>query len=257
VHGFPSSSYDWRRLLATAVEPPALAFDFLGFGLSEKPRDHTYTLAWQADLAEALVDRHLGGGPAFLVAHDMGTSVATELLARDLEGTLGIELAGALLFNGSIVIERASLTRAQRLLRGPLGPVAARLSNRWVFRREFAALFGPAHPLSEAEAADQWSLLTRDGGHLLGYRLVHYLDERVRYAQRWHGAVRDWAGSLAFAWGLRDPVATVAVLEAVLELRPDAPTDRFGELGHYPQIEDPVAIAASVRAAVDRSQEAA
>jgi pimeloyl-ACP methyl ester carboxylesterase len=135
--------------------------------------------------------------------------------------------------------------------------VAARLSNRWVFRREFAALFGPAHPLSEAEAADQWSLLTRDGGHLLGHRLVHYLDERVRYAQRWHGAVRDWAGSLAFAWGLRDPVATVAVLEAVLELRPDAPTDRFGELGHYPQIEDPVAIAASVRAAVDRSQEAA
>jgi pimeloyl-ACP methyl ester carboxylesterase len=257
LHGFPSSSYDWRRLLATAVEPPALAFDFLGFGLSEKPRDHTYTLGWQADLTEALVERHLGGGPAFLVAHDMGTSVATELLARDLEGSLGIGVAGALLFNGSVVIERASLTRAQRLLRGPLGPLAASLSNRWVFRREFAALFSPANPLSKAEAADQWSLLTRDGGHRLGHRLVRYLDERVRFATRWHGAVRDWAGPLGFAWGLRDPVATVAVLEALLDLRPQAPTDRFPELGHYPQIEDPGAIAASLRAAVARSGEAA
>jgi pimeloyl-ACP methyl ester carboxylesterase len=256
LHGFPSSSYDWRHLLATAEDPPALAFDFLGFGLSEKPRDHTYTLGWQADLVEALVERHLGGGPVFLVAHDMGTSVATELMARDLEGTLGIDVAGALLFNGSVVIERASLTRAQRLLRGPLGPLAARLSNRWVFRREFAALFSTAHPLSEAEAADQWSLLTHDGGHRLGHRLVHYLDERVRYAQRWHGAVRDWAGSLSFAWGLRDPVATVAVLEALLELRPPAPTDRFAELGHYPQIEDPAAIAGSLGAALTRASEA-
>jgi pimeloyl-ACP methyl ester carboxylesterase len=46
LHGFPSSSYDWRALFD--LRPPdeaTLAFDFLGFGLSEKPRDHTYTLA--------------------------------------------------------------------------------------------------------------------------------------------------------------------------------------------------------------------
>jgi pimeloyl-ACP methyl ester carboxylesterase len=257
LHGFPSSSYDWRRLLAIESERAALAFDFLGFGLSEKPRDHQYTLGWQADLAEALVEHHLAGGPVFVVAHDMGTSVATELLARDLDGTLGIDLAGVLLFNGSIVVERASLTRSQKLLRGPLGPLAARLANERVFRHEFAALFSPTHPLSEDEAADQWSLLTHDGGHRLGHRLIHYIDERVRYAERWHGAVRDWQGPLAFAWGLRDPVATVAVLEALLELRPHAPTERFPDLGHYPQIEDPAAIAGSLGSALARSAEAA
>jgi pimeloyl-ACP methyl ester carboxylesterase len=227
-----------------------LAFDFLGFGLSEKPPDHTYTLAWQADLAEDLVKRYLGGGPILCVAHDMGTSVATELLARDLEGSLGIELAGVLLFNGSIVLERASLTPSQRLLRGPLGPLAARLANERVFRREFARLFSPAHPLDDAEAADQWSLIAHDGGHRLGNRLIHYLDERVTYAERWHGALRDWPGRLAFAWGLKDPVATPAVLEALEELRPRAPVDRLSELGHYPQIENPAAIAKSVRDAL-------
>ena len=92
------------------------------------------------------MQRHLGGGPVLVVAHDMGTSVATELLARDIDGALGIQIAGALLFNGSIVLEKATLTRGQKLLRGPLGPVASVLTNERMFRREFAALFSPAHP---------------------------------------------------------------------------------------------------------------
>ena len=45
LHGFPSSSYDWKALLERETEHGALAPDFLGFGLSEKPRDHIYTLA--------------------------------------------------------------------------------------------------------------------------------------------------------------------------------------------------------------------
>jgi pimeloyl-ACP methyl ester carboxylesterase len=237
-------------MLDAAETNPVLAFDFLGFGLSEKPRDHTYTLGWQADLTEELVQRHLGGGPVFVVAHDMGTSVATELLARDIEGTLGIQIAGALLFNGSIVLERATLTRGQKLLRGPLGPLASTLMNERMFRREFGALFSPGHPLDDAEAADQWSLITHAGGRALGHKLIHYLDERVRYADRWHGAVRDWEGPLSLAWGLHDPVATDSVLDALVELRPEAPVDRLPELGHYPQIEDPAAIAGSVESAL-------
>jgi len=46
LHGFPSSSLNWRELFE--LRPGAegtLAFDCLGFGLSEKPRDHLYTLA--------------------------------------------------------------------------------------------------------------------------------------------------------------------------------------------------------------------
>ena len=110
LHGFPSSSFDWRALLAREQQHAVLAPDFLGFGLSAKPRDHVYSLFWQADLIEELVASPRPDGPVFVVAHDMGTSVATELLARDLEGRLGFELGGALLFNGSIVLDRASLT---------------------------------------------------------------------------------------------------------------------------------------------------
>lgn len=253
LHGFPSSSYDWRLLLRERGEHAVLAFDCLGFGLSDKPRRHRYSLLWQADLAEELIRRHAGDRPVFVVAHDMGTSVATELLARDLDRRLEMRLAGALLFNGSIVLERASPTPAQRLLRSRLGPLAARLTNERVFRHQFGSLFSATHPLSDDEAADQWSLICHNGGRTLGHRLIAYMDEREQHAARWHGAVRDWPGALSLAWGMRDPVATTHVLDALRELRPHAPIAELADLGHYPQLEGPARMASVLSQALRRA----
>ena len=239
LHGFPSSSYDWRRLLERLPRREALAFDFLGFGLSDKPRDHEYSLFWQADLTEEMVRRYSGGRPVYVLAHDMGTSVANELMARDIEGKLGIFIEGILLFNGSMVLEEASPTPAQRALRSRLGPLVSRLSSERFFRHQFGSVFSATHPLSAEEAADQWSLVCHNGGRTLGHRTISYMDQRETYAERWHGAIRDWNGDLDLAWGLQDPVATTAVLDAVCALRPDAMVVQMAELAHYPQVEDP------------------
>ena len=251
LHGFPSSSYDWVPALEHLEGRAALAFDCLGFGLSAKPRDHAYSLFEQAGIAEELVARLGSGRPAFVVGHDMGTSIATELIARDIEGELGFELAGVFLFNGSMIPGAASPTLGQRLLRGRLGPVAARLSSERFFRHQFGSVFSPGHPLGDEDAADQWSLIAHEGGQRLGHRLIVYMNERERFAERWYGALRDWPGKLHLAWGMLDPVATTNVLEGVRELRPHAPLTRFDDLGHYPQIEDPARLAGALEAAID------
>jgi pimeloyl-ACP methyl ester carboxylesterase len=250
MHGFPSSSYDWRRLLDLETERAALAPDFLGFGLSEKPRDHDYTLHWQADLVEELVHRHGGDRPIHLVAHDMGTSVATELMARDIQGALDMDLVGMLLLNGSMVQGAASPTLGQRILRGPLGPILSRLSSERFFRQQFGSIFSPDHPLTDEEAEDQWALLCAGGGRTLNHKTIRYMDERFRHAERWHGAIREFPKPLSIAWGMVDPVATERVLDALLELRPAAPLTRFEDLGHYPQIEDPRRVADALRVAL-------
>ena len=250
LHGFPSSSYDWRHLLDEEPKRAVLAFDCLGFGLSEKPRDTRNSLFWQTDLTEELVRRHGGGRPVFVVAHDMGTSVATELMARDLEGKLEMDLAGALLFNGSIVLERASPILGQRILRSRIGPLFSRLSSERVFRQQFGSVFSAAHPLGDEEAADQWSLICHNGGRTLGHRLISYMDQREEHAERWHGAVRDWQGELSLTWGLLDPVATTEVLAALRELRPAVPVKELPGLAHYPQLEDPGQIAAALRESI-------
>ncbi|MFI5027829.1 MAG: alpha/beta fold hydrolase [Solirubrobacterales bacterium] len=252
LHGFPSSSYDWRELLALRPHSAALAFDCLGFGLSEKPADHVYSLFWQADAAEELVGRS-ASPPVFLVAHDMGTSVATELMARDLRGELGFELAGALLFNGSMLLHLAKPTFGQHLLRSPLGGLAARLTSERTFRAQFSRVFSAEHPLSPAEAEDQWCLIAHNDGQRIGHRLIHYMGERERFTERWHGAIRDWPGPLTLTWGMRDPVARTEVLEGLRELRPGVETIELEELAHYPQIESPERIAASLDAALAAS----
>lgn len=238
LHGFPSSSYDFRSVAARLGDRRWLTLDFLGFGLSDKPRPHQYSLMEQADIVEQAV-ADSGASPVVLIAHDMGTSVATELLARDLAGELTFDLQRAVLANGSVILERASLRPAQKLLRGPLGPVAARLTNERSFRRGFARLFGASHPLSAAEADAQWALLARDGGNRILHLLCAYLDERMEFARRWHGAVRDWRKPLSFLWATDDPVATPAVLAGLRELRPAAAVVELPGIGHYPQIEVP------------------
>lgn len=243
LHGFPSSSFDWRRTLALLDGRAALAFDFLGFGLSEKPPAARYSLMEQAALAEAVVAARAGRRRVVVVAHDMGTSVATELMARDIEGRLRFDMAGVLLFNGNIIISLAALTPGQRLLRSPAGALAARLSSAPFFKREFGRLFSPSHPLTAEEAEDQWELWRRAGGHRIANRLVHYLGERTTFAERWHGAISRWPGRLELAWGLLDPVAPVRVFEGVRALRPEASAAELQGLGHYPQIEAPREIA--------------
>jgi pimeloyl-ACP methyl ester carboxylesterase len=173
----------------------------------------------------------------------MGSSVATELLARELDGKLSFKLSSALLFNASLVREQASLLWGQKLLLSRLGPLAGRLTTEFTFRRQFARIFSETRPLSAEEAADQWSLLAQRDGHRLLQRLIYYNRERVTppFADRWHGALRDWAGPLELAWAEADPICTDAVLQAVLRLRPHAHVTRLPELGHYPQIEDPTA----------------
>ncbi len=250
LHGFPSSSYDWRLLLDLETEHAAIAFDCLGFGLSDKPVDFEYTLGQQAEIAEQLVRRHAPGRPVFIVGHDMGTSVATELLARDIDGTLAMDAVGCLLFNGSMIQSAASPTLGQKLLRGPLGPLFARLSSERFFRNQFGSIFSAGHPLSDEEAADQWSLIAHGGGQRLGHKLISYMDERERLAERWYGALSDWPKPLHLAWGMQDPVATRRVLDGVLALRPNAPLTRLEDLGHYPQIERPEAILDALNAAL-------
>lgn len=251
LHGFPSSSYDWRKLLELRRDrgEAALAFDCLGFGLSAKPRDRLYTLAWQADAAEELV-RRSGSPPVFLVGHDMGTSVATELMARDLRGEAAIDLRGALLFNGSMLLHLAKPTLGQNLLRSRLGPLFARLTSERSFRAQFARVFSPGHPLSREEAADQWSLIAHEGGRRIAHLTIEYMTERERLTDRWHGAIRDWPEPLTLAWGLQDPVARVEVLRGLRSLRPGAETIELPDLAHYPQIEDPASISTALDAAL-------
>jgi pimeloyl-ACP methyl ester carboxylesterase len=253
LHGFPTCSFDWRHVLPVlGSRRRVVLFDFPGFGLSGKP-DHRYSLRRQADVAEA-VCAALGLDRVALVTHDMGDSIGGELLARDLEGVLDLEITSRVLANGSIYLEMAHLTPGQLFLlelpdaRLEPPPAGAPPDDGAAMRAALAATFSPDSPPDPGELEAQWALIARDGGQRLLPRTIRYIEDRRAEEARFTGAIERHPSPLAVVWGDRDPIAVVAMVDRLRERRSDAAVTVLGGVGHYPMIEDPARFAA---AAVD------
>ena len=117
LHGYPTSSLDYAHLIDKIPEEyHVIAHDFLGFGRSDKPTGNEYLLTHQADLSLGLY-QFLGTDKVHLIAHDYGTSVATELIARNNEGDKSIDIRSVTLCNGSMLIDMSKLRVIQKLLK--------------------------------------------------------------------------------------------------------------------------------------------
>src|SRR3989442_2938570 len=116
VHGFPSTSHDFAAALPRLRERfRVTVFDQLGFGFSDKPLEASYSLLDQGRRAGELV-RALGVERARVVGHDMGLTVAVEMLCRDEAGDLGFAMDALVLTNGSHLVELAHVTPLQHAI---------------------------------------------------------------------------------------------------------------------------------------------
>ena len=125
LHGYPTSTYDYYKVLPQLSEKyRVILHDHLGFGFSDKPLDYSYSLIEQADVALQLW-KQLGLKAVTLLAHDYGTSVGTEILARHNRQQLDLQINTLLLCNGSIHIELSQLRTIQKLLKN-------KYTGKWV-----------------------------------------------------------------------------------------------------------------------------
>ncbi|MCA9514229.1 MAG: alpha/beta hydrolase [Myxococcales bacterium] len=253
LHGFPTSSHDLAPALAALrARCRVVAHDHVGFGLSEKPPGdaYGYSLFEQADVALG-VWAALGVSRAHLVAHDYGTSVLTELLARRDRGLLPLDVASITLSNGSVHLDLARLSWPQKLMRSPrVGPLFTRLASERLFHRRMRALFGRPDAVDPATVGAMWALVVHDGGRAALTPLSRYLDERVRYARRWHGALERCDLPAHVLWGRADPIAVPAIAERLAAEIPGATLTWLDDVGHYPTLEAPDRWAAAALAAL-------
>ena len=253
LHGFPSSSLDFHRVLDRLAESHRVVIhDHPGFGLSDKPEAYSYSLLEQAEHAVALW-RELGITGGHLVAHDYGTSVATEILARRERGLPDFEPASVTLCNGSVLIELAGLRLSQRIARSRLlGPAFGRLVFEGYFKRVMRRLWGDPSRVVEADLEAMWRGIRHRDGHLRVHQLSGYIDERYRFRERWVGALRRFDLPALVLWARRDPVAVPAIAEGLAERIPEVELVWLDDLGHYPMLEDPDAWADALLAFLHR-----
>jgi pimeloyl-ACP methyl ester carboxylesterase len=248
LHGFPSSSYDWARVLPVLAERnELLLFDFLGFGASEKPPDHDYSINEQADLVQALWARE-GIASTILVAHDYAVSVTQELLARRAEGSLRVELVSVHLLNGGLYPDVYRPQPGQLALLDPVqGPQISANINEELWSMALGPTFAEDFPASEDLAAI-WRSMSRDDGHRIVHRLIRYMNDRTVNAERWVSALERTDVPLSFVWGMLDPISGAHMARRIGERLPDAPLTALEDVGHWPALEAPQRLTAALAA---------
>lgn len=246
IHGFPTSSWDWVPIWPALRERyRVVAMDMLGFGFSDKPSAHRYSIHEQADLVEGLV-RSLGLTRFHVLAHDYGDTVAQELLARQNRGEGAGQWQSVCFLNGGLFPETHRALLTQKLLLSPLGALFNKLSNKKKFDAAFSRVFGPDTKPSAQELDDFWSLVTYNNGKHIFHNLITYMKDRKVHRERWVDALRQSCVPVALINGSVDPVSGAHMVARYQELGlPLNWLERLDTIGHYPQVEAPQAVAKS------------
>jgi pimeloyl-ACP methyl ester carboxylesterase len=246
LHGFPSSSHDWARLAPALAEHHALLMpDFLGFGASEKPAEHEYSLHEQADLVEACWAAE-GVTASAIVAHDYAVSVTQELLARRAEGSLAVDLLGVHLLNGGLYPDLHRPQPTQTALLDPeQGPRISALLGEQLFVQALKPTFAEGFDAS-ADCADIWEATAREQGGRIAHLLIRYIRDRELHGERWISALERTDVPVAFVWGMLDPVSGAHMAERIRERLPDAPFHALADVSHWPALEAPERVASAV-----------
>jgi haloalkane dehalogenase len=204
VHGVPTSSFLYRKVFAPLADQGlgAVAFDFPGLGLADRPGQFDYSWSglarWTGEAIDALeLDR------CHLVVHDIGGPIGCEWAIRNPDRVLSLTVLNTMLDPASF---RRPWPMAPYAIRG-IGALWLRTTVPAVFAANFRRLgIADRRAVSRAEIYAHHALLKRlDRGRaflriMRGFELT---EEKQRLL--WQG-LADRPYPARVIWGERDPV---------------------------------------------------
>lgn len=240
LHGYPTSTFDYHKVYSElAIKYRVVMHDHLGFGFSDKPKDIEYSLIDQADRALALW-REIRLKKVTLFAHDYGTSVATEIIARHNAGELDIEIEQLILSNGSIHIELSQLRTIQKLLKHKFwGKYVAMLTNYPIFRKNMRNIYFDKSRVTDEELKEMWKLIELNGGRRIINKLTQYITERYQYWDRWVGGLKQTQIPTKIIWAKNDPIAIPEIAKLLHDEIPNNELIWINNTGHFLMLERP------------------
>lgn len=245
IHGFPESSFSYHGIVEGMLQTfdRIILFDMLGYGLSDKPLNYSYSLLEQADTAFA-VWKHFGVKGGHLIAHDMGVSVTTEILFRQemglLPGWFSEGLQSVTFTNGSLVLGLAKLRVMQKLLLSRFGKHFRHFVSYSIFEHQVISAQGNDN-LSKEDIRSLWKINTLQDGHKKTYLTIQYLSDRKKFEKvRWLPALKQTQLPIHICWGKDDNVARVEMAHYLkMNICKNAKLTIMEDMGHFCQTENP------------------
>ncbi len=240
LHGYPTSSYDYHKVLPQlAKKYRVILHDHLGFGFSEKPLDFSYSLIEQADIALQLW-KQLSLKKVVLLAHDYGTSVCTEIIARHNKQQINLQIDKLILSNGSIHIEFSKLRTIQKLLKNKYtGKWVAKLTNYPIFKKNMRNVYFDKTKVTDEELKEMWLQLEYNNGRNVIHLLTNYINERYYFWHRWVGALKETSINTTIIWAENDPIAIPKIAELLHKEISENKIFWMKNCGHFLMLEQP------------------
>lgn len=225
LHGFPSSSHQFRRLMdALGSEYRLIAPDYPGFGHTQVPDDFTCTFERLTDVIEAFV---LAKGLERLVlyAFDFGGPVGFRLACRQPQ-----RIAGFIIQNANAYDEGLSPLARDTMHSSPEG--LRDLFTLTVTRSQYETGAGRRELLSpDGWTLDQHFLDLPGRQRALGSLILDY-PSNVRQYPEWQEWLRAHRPPALILWGRGDVFFTEAGARAYLRDLPQAELHLF-DTGHF------------------------
>lgn len=210
LHGHPTTSYDYHRVIPELSHYFRIVIhDHLGFGFSDKPDSLTYSLIDQADIA-LQVWNELGLKNVTILAHDYGTSIAKEILARKNHNLIPLKINKMYLCSSSTRLEHVHFKNIGQLLKNrKLGNYVSRLTSfgyRKIKRKFRKTNYTSYQNHLDYDINEMWNQLDSSGEQKEIHFLSNYINERYTFWHRWTNALKESEIPIKIFWKKTDPV---------------------------------------------------
>jgi pimeloyl-ACP methyl ester carboxylesterase len=238
VHGNPGIAAHWTALMEPASAfARVIALDMPGYGGADKPLDFPYTVDGYAAHLTGALDQ-LGVRRVHLVLHDFGGPWGLQWAADHPEAH-----ASTTLINTGVLL-REGWHALAKIWRTPvLGELSFKLTTRGAMRQFMKRTNPPSFPRA---FGDEMFAMYADEGTRRAVLALYRSTPLAKHAAAIAPRLREHQRPTCIVWGAKDPYLKLRLAERQREVFRDARITVLPESGHWPQTDNPAAVAAAV-----------
>ncbi len=212
LHGVPTSSYLYRKVIGVLADEGlrATAFDFPGLGLADRPAGFDYSWGGLAAWSGAAIDA-LGLDRVHLVVHDIGGPIGFEWAIQNPDRVLSLTVLNTL-------VDVAEFRRPwpmQPFAIPGLGELWLRASPRWAFAEIFYGMgIADRSAVTRAEIYSHIALLRLHDRGRAFLKIMRGFELTAEKQRFFHEGLASRTYPARIVWGERDPALGLDKLAA-------------------------------------------
>jgi haloalkane dehalogenase len=236
VHGTPSWSFEYRQLIRELRSSRrCIAFDHLGFGLSERPTAFGYRPEDHARVFSEFIAA-LGLERFTLVIHDFGGPIALPFAQAHPERIAALVVLNSFMWP----FDEPKLVQQARFAGSSLGRLLYRYLN-FSLRVLMPLAYGDKRRLTPSVHAQYLApFRARSARERVLWSLARsLLGSHLHYAELWQKRERLASIPALVLWGMQDRLFPASYLDRFRQALPRAQIETIADAGHWPHEERP------------------